>query len=322
MRDQFVINYIINAHHHPGQLHRMVKKLNDSGCRFYIHIDKGVEIKPFVEEIEPHDNILFVPKEYREYTPWGGVGFVRATLNVLHLISRENQEGYSILLSGQDYPVKSNAYIRQYLTKHYGTSFINTFPLPDARWAMGGLPRLTHYRVDRSGRRGDFYSLPSIYSPQFYTAGTIRGVLALMISGRFRFLLSLLHRREFPKYLSPYGGSTWWAFPDETARQALSFLDDHPDLLAYHEHTHCPDEILFQSLIRQLGKEGRIKDIKDSLTYVNWERKGVPLPVTFSSGDYDELNKLGEHLLFARKFDVESDSRILDMIDRDIIPQW
>jgi len=322
MADNFFINYIVIAHSRPKQLGRLVKKLNGPGCRFYIHIDKAVEIEPFWKEIEPCENMLFMPKDYREHTPWGGIGFVRAVVNVLRLVDTENRKGYTILLSGQDYPVKSNAYIRQYLERHDGRCFISTFPLPSDRWMKGGLPRLTHYRIDRSRRRGDFYTIPSVHSPQFFTAGTLRGILALMVSGRFGFLSDLLNRRQFPKYLSPYGGSAWWAFPTETALDVCSFTDDHPDLLKYFAHSHCPDEILFQSIIRQWEKEGKVKEVKNSLTYVNWEKKGVPLPVTFSAADFDELNGLGEHFLYVRKFDTEADTTVLDLIDKEIIPVW
>lgn len=57
------------------------------------------------------------------------------------------------------------------------------------------------------------------------------------------------------------------------------------------------------------------KDIKilPSLTYVNWHRKGCTLPVTFQKDDLEELTR--QCNLFARKFDTEFDTEILDLLD-------
>jgi hypothetical protein len=59
------------------------------------------------------------------------------------------------------------------------------------------------------------------------------------------------------------------------------------------------------------------KDIKirGTLTYTNWERKNVSLPVTFCSADLRELINLPGDKLFARKLDINIDEKFLDEID-------
>ena len=60
-------------------------------------------------------------------------------------------------------------------------------------------------------------------------------------------------------------------------------------------------------------------NIEQSLTYVNWTRKNCSLPVTFVINDFDELNRLPEFKLFARKFDIKLDMEILDKLDISVI---
>ena len=56
--------------------------------------------------------------------------------------------------------------------------------------------------------------------------------------------------------------------------------------------------------------------IKPSLTYVNWERKGVELPVLFKEDDFEELTSQKEKF-FARKFDTKVDVEILNKLDNE-----
>ena len=59
--------------------------------------------------------------------------------------------------------------------------------------------------------------------------------------------------------------------------------------------------------------------LEPSITYVNWKRSSGPLPVTFKLEDFDELKEAAKDHLFARKFEIERDSEILDFIDDDLL---
>ena len=128
-------------------------------------------------------------------------------------------------------------------------------------------------------------------------------------------MFKILKKRHFPKYLNPFGGSNWWAFPIETIHYINTFIKTHPDYLTYHKFTHCPDEIFFHSIIFSKYKSNKIEK---SVTYVNWSRKNCSLPVTFTSEDYIELSNQKEKL-FARKFDKKIDTQILDKIDKELL---
>lgn len=307
------INYIILVHKNPEQLRRLVGKLNTTNSFFYIHVDKNVEIKPFIIELSIIKNACFL--ENREKGTWGDVGIVKATINALQQITKEQRTGYCVLLSGQDYPIKSNAKIEAFLSKNYGTNFIETFPIPIEDWSEGGLERIQHYKFNLSDKRLDYILLPSILSKDFYKQlkQNLRRIKALLKRKIIPF--SILRKRNFPSYIKPFGGSQWWAIPIEMATKILWFLEQHRDYLDYHKSTLLADEIFFHSIIRHLACSDNNVIIKPSITYVNWKKPGVPLPVTFDTNDFEELINQPDEKLLARKFDINIDDKILNLID-------
>lgn len=180
------------------------------------------------------------------------------------------------------------------------------WPEPD------GLPRLNRYNFRKSRDRYDFVLFPSFLQKEFYKRLYIEELAKLLIRGHFLFALRLFKKRKFPEYAVPYGGNQWWALTVSTVKNMFSFLNQHPDFLLYFRDSLIPDEIFFQSVIKNIVEESLIEN---DLTYANWERKGVTLPVTFTIEDIEELKMHAREKLYARKFDVEIDNKILDALD-------
>ncbi|TVT38987.1 beta-1,6-N-acetylglucosaminyltransferase [Hymenobacter setariae] len=307
------INYIILAHKNPAQVARLIQALSTDTSRFYIHVDKNTDIHPFERLLEPIKSVSFVHS--REKGTWGDLGIVKATIHALQQIVADQRTGYCVLLSGQDYPIKSTDKIAQYLTRNQGINFMNTTPLPSSKWNRGGMDRIEYYKFNLSEKRGDYVILPPLLTADFlqnrsYYTSTIKQLLRRKTNP-----WAILKKRHFPGYLRPFCGDQWWTIPVETAHKLLRFLEDHPDYFRYHQHTLLPDEIAIQSVIRHLfGAEDKMA-IRPTVTYINWERQGVTLPVTFDHNDIQELLNQPEEMLFARKFDMETDAKILDLLD-------
>lgn len=314
------INYIIIAHKNPQQVQRIIDRLYTPNCNFYIHIDKRVDISPFINVLTIHKNIFFLDDKLREFGTWGDIGIVKATIATLLQIVKDNRSGYCILLSGQDYPLIKNISINNFFTINYGTNFIDIFPIPyTSGWGIdGGLNRLNQYKINISNKRMDFVQLPSLLEKMFYKKQTIGKLKRILKSKRFSELTKLFRKRKLPK-IKPFGGSQWWAFPIETIHNILTFVHLNPKYLSYHKDTLIPDEIFFHSILLHLKEKNENIIIKPSITYVNWERKNTSLPVTFTKDDIFELEIKSENKLFARKFDYDLDSDILDLIDSKLL---
>ncbi|QED37762.1 beta-1,6-N-acetylglucosaminyltransferase [Antarcticibacterium arcticum] len=309
------INYIILAHKNPIQVKRLVYRLNEEWVSFYIHIDVNFNIDDYKSELDQVNNVTFLEGEEREKGTWGDIGIVRATINAMKLIKNNNRNGYTVLLSGQDYPLQGNLNILNFLKNNPEFGYINLFSLPHQGWHMEGLNRINRYKINKSERRGHFLQLTSIFEEDFYSLKTFGHLNFLRKAGKFKKAKLIFKKRRFPKYLKPYGGGQWWALPFGMLEYILAFLDQYPNYLNYHVYTLLPDEIFFHSI---LGSSKFSDKIQPAITFVNWEREQGPLPVTFTKSDFSELINQSNKKLFARKFDIDLDQEILDLIDENL----
>jgi hypothetical protein len=128
--------YIIMAHKAPQQLYRLIDRLNDGDSEFFIHIDKTAEFTQFNSIKEFGDIVHFIE---RVNSKWGGFGSVQASLNGLKAV-RDSSKNFDqvLLLSGQDYPIKSNAYINEFFASSPYSLFVDYFPIPNYKKWPGG----------------------------------------------------------------------------------------------------------------------------------------------------------------------------------------
>jgi hypothetical protein len=92
----------------------------------------------------------------------------------------------------------------------------------------------------------------------------------------------------------------------------LRFLDEHPDYRGYHEHTVCPDELFFQTILVGTGFAEAHEVVDDSLRFMRWP-EGANGPRTLTIDDLPAM--LDSSDLFARKFDATADAGVLDRLE-------
>jgi hypothetical protein len=139
LSDNVKTAYIILAHRQPRQLARLVSRLEAPSVSFFVHIDANTDEATYSEmldELIHRHNVHLLP---RHQCSWGDWGIVAATLDGLEqTIRAELLPDYVILLSGQDYPLRTPEEIDIFLTEHRGTSFIDVRQLPDYTWNWHG----------------------------------------------------------------------------------------------------------------------------------------------------------------------------------------
>lgn len=299
-------NYLILAHKNPLQLGRMIERLDDGASKFFIHLDAKTPIEPFTACLEGA-HIRFI--EPRERCVWGDFSIVRATIHLMEAASKE--QGIFILMSGQDYPIQSQGYINAFLESNKGFDFIEIEPLEEKWKPKMVKDKLEHYHILHSEERGhsNCYA-PFAHCSVFQKLRTLTHLLKGRLSRKnFRLLCSL------PKRVAPferqYAGSQFWAFSERTFYAVLHYIREHKAALeGYYKYTSSPDEIYFHSVLMDLvAKDSTIK-LKEQITYVNYFRKNN----VFITEDFDKLTS-AKGKLFARKFDTEVDTEILDKLD-------
>lgn len=312
-------NYIILAHNKPNQLYRLIQRLDDGFSKFYIHIDLNVNIDQF-KELEKNTSVHFVHDRVKCF--WGDFSIVQATINCIKLIINDNRDAYTIMLSGQCYPIAGTAFINNYLANN---SCVEHIHLLDAEKSWPNYKeRLFKYKINLSEKKEDHILLKSIVETDFFeNLRNLRKIIAHVIQKKNVFIF-LNYLKTFSKKKSVvesfYGGSQWWGFSYKTLLKVDSYLKENKNYINFFRNSLIPDEIFFHTIIGQLIKNDNEIAIKNSLTYVNWERNEGKFPVVFNNLDYLELQQqLNKDRLFARKFDIDYCDSILDDLDKSIL---
>jgi hypothetical protein len=310
--DKIKLAYIILTHKNPAQLTRLVKRLHTDNSLILIHIDKKVDANPFYQALDQTvssgQDIRYIP---RSKIYWGEWGMIQSTLNGLKMaLAEQPAVDYIFLISSQDYPIKSQNAIQKFLGENFRKSFLSfaTMPVRDWNWGPdGGMDRLTHYYI-RMGK--DRWAYPPQKTPP-------AGARYFLLKYAFRILLPLPRRQ--PAYLQPYAGATWWTLHRDAAQYILDFIELHPDYLKFHKYTEIVDETFYQTILCNGPSEITAGLVNNDLRYIDWSRKdesqGHPEILTIKDCELIACSDA----LFARKFEPQVDSSILDWIDQQLL---
>ncbi len=272
--------HFIICHINPDQVMRLVKALQHPEADIYIHVDKKVSIAPFLP-IAELPNVYFIQRRITVH--WGGYSIVEATISGLRQILDTGIEyNYLNLLSGQEYPLMHADRIHGFFSGHPGRLFMNIFPEED---------KLTEYK----------YKLKQYY----FAAINVRGKYTAEKIAR------ILKPRKFPDGFEPMGTSQWFTIPLECAAYVLTFLEENKKIANIFRYMWAPDEMVFQSVLYNSPYRKAITN--DNMRYIDWS-EGNPSPKILTMANARQLIQSGS--LFARKFDMYTDSEILDYLDK------
>ena len=286
--------YIILAHKNEQQVQRLIDTLDDKNSMFFLHVDRKVSITGFKKLFDNDSRVYFVQ---RVKTEWGGFGLVDATLNAMYDVRKSGDFDKIILLSGQDYPIKSNEKIDKYFQHSRYNIFMDHFPLPNHRkWGPGG----GMYRVNK----------------YFFGLSFIKKYLAKAANFLATFIPFL--NRKLAKGIEPFSGSQWWAMDMRALNYVLDYVAAHPEYVKFHKHTFAPDELFFQMILLNCEDESLRDNIaNDNLRYMKWQTSNIAHPEILKVND---LNDIGDsNALFARKFDMGVDEDVINLIDDQLL---
>ncbi|KPE49103.1 beta-1,6-N-acetylglucosaminyltransferase [Chryseobacterium indologenes] len=209
---QVRIAYFIMIHHKPEVFKNMFQKIYTRDQFYLIHIDRKANAD-ITEEI-----LIFLVQFPNVYIlesmniVSGGFSMIQAELNAMEYLLNVSQEwDYFINLSGEDYPLKSQNIIRQFLTGNFGRNYL-------------------------------FY-----YDQKYYRPDTLKRIQNHFTELTHK-ISSLIYKREFMKGVIPYIGGKWIILTRETCvfmtnnKRVMDFED-------YYLHTLLPAESFFQTVL-------------------------------------------------------------------------
>jgi Core-2/I-Branching enzyme len=276
--------YLILCHKNPRQVIRLIERLREDDTVFVIHVDKrsNEEVYTELREYASKTSHVYFAERHRCY--WGNFGIVRATISCIQAAIRLDLPfDYAFLLSGQDYPIKANAEIRSFLSRHQGAEFIESFRLETPnRWSNTGGYGQAMNRI------------------QYWTV--------YVRSHCFQIRL----KRRFPRGWTPYGGSQWWCL----SKDCISYLGEavrkNKSIVRYFKWVFVPDESFFQTLLSNSPFHKKI--ISADLRYVDWINPNPNYPRTLELVDLAKLKAASK--IFARKVEKGRSDGLLDQLDR------
>lgn len=277
------IAYLVLVHRLPNQFKRMFTAIYDSENIYLIYIDKkaSAEISKDIKSfLKPYSNVYII---IGENVTWGGYSMVQAELDGMNFLLRKNQNwNYFINLSGQDYPLKSQKIIRQFLTKNNGKSYLKINDQKKIR------PETMNRLENHFEEIGDKISIVST-------------------------------NRQYLKNVIPYIGGQWMILTRNCC-EFICNSNEVKKFEDYYINTLIPDESFFQTVLMNTSYEGIL--INDDKRAIIWIPDGIIKlrPKTFTKDDYHFL-QLGENM-FARKFDDNVDGTIINQIKSNYNQNW
>jgi hypothetical protein len=288
------IGFVILSHNYSEekpQLHRLVRRLCDfPDTRIVIHHDFyqcPLPINAFnnypVSFVHPHVK-----------TSWGGMGIVEATVESIKLLLSEAPGlDWFVLLSANDYPVKSVAQILAFFKNSACDAYVDGGEYekaPHAEFIHKAVFTKKRFSFPFVSRKGKFY---------------------------FREFRLPVPKSQLPfnESFKLFNGEQWFMANQKTMR-FLANIDykNDPFVQYINTTTMAPDNVIFQSFI---GNNANIKTDANDYRYIDWRNYKNHHPNTLTTGHFEALKNSPD--LFARKVDYTLSADLLNRIDKELL---
>lgn len=286
--------YMIIAHNQFELLEKLILKLDDERNDIFVHISAMVKDFDFdhFKSITKHSRVIFTDERIK--IAWGDFTQVQCEMLMLKTATEnENPDKpytYYHLISGVDLPIKTNDEIHAFFNEHQGKEFIH---YSSNEVAQGSINRIRYYHLFRK-KRNTFYK---ILAQITLKAQKLVGV-----------------NRLKGKDIKVQKGCNWFSITGELAKYVVSHQAEYEKIFS---HSYCCDEIFIQTIVES-------SDFKNNLfmpncnnnhfacaRLIDWERGN---PYVWRKEDYDLIK--ASPCMFARKFDLNTDREIIDMLTK------
>lgn len=288
------VGFVLLTHNKPYQAIRLFNTLNRMFNHPPIawHHDFGLcDLPPDLTTT----NAQFVRPHIR--TEWGKFSVVDATISALDLLVRlPHAPDWFVLLSGADYPIKTaDAILQDFKSSQFDVHI--------------RYERIIYNQYERDWQQLCYdrycslkFRIPSInkrFHPKKRTITINHPLIASRLS-------------PFDK-ITCFAGEHWFCGKIHAAEYLVNFYKTQTWLADHYRkrdvHTISPDELYYQTVFLN----SKLKVSNNFWRYIEWPVFHSLHPNTLTIKDLNKLNASDAH--FARKFDVNADNAILDVLD-------
>jgi hypothetical protein len=300
------VAWIINAYQKPNQIIHIINTISDENDSIWLHYDKKSPKSEldFLRDHFKNDSRVHFAQKYS--IAWGGFESVLADVLLAKMLLKSCTEfDYVIHFTGTTYPTQPLVKLREYLTYHYGKSFINLDPNETIH--EGGAQRSQHFAKEHFG------VYPGRNIPKYKCLKSIlfRTNLKLL---RFLSLIKLLKTKTYLPSAFPkiYRGFVHNVIFKDHYINALTHKKSHL-FLKQLKYISSADEVFFNTLLTNLTPQDKL--VRTNNLLVTYWRKGTASPDNINESDIDDL-RLQSDRFFARKFESMA---MLKLVDSDLL---
>lgn len=324
------MNYaiIILGHKNIKQIKRLIKQLSYQSCDIYLHLNKFFS----VSELEKKEisllnsgNVFIIPDNERIGIQYDGMGMTNAIIKGAEVafenrLNNKKKYSYYFFITAQDFPIKTNKYIEQYLENSYPKPLIDIHPWSRDNWAFHKFKKV-YFHKPRTYIRSKlgkytYTNIGRIIRAPFEVPTIVLEVLITFIIGSPK-------RRLEKKGLKLYGGAPWWLLPDIVVEYLVKNIK-RSEVYTILKYSKTPDETLIHTFLMNspFNRMFKIEAPDDPNRYTHtfeiFQDFKRPIitghPHNLGSDDFDLI--ISQSHLFARKFDITFDEEIYNMIER------
>jgi len=255
---------------------------------------------------------------------WGDFSIVDITWTSLSWMVEHRVFDWVVFLSEQDYPIAPVIRLEERLERSGADAFVEARPIhliEDAVLRME-CDRRYNYRYRNLPRLGVMARLPPrLRRPVADVAHYLNFVLYKLQRKItvYRYPDPLPMRVGVRPARSPFSpgfpiwyGSQWMALSRRAAETVVEFVGEHPDYVRHYARTVIPDESATSTIV---CNDPRLRVRNEELHHVRFTSVDGH-PDVFGLDDLTELIDSGR--FFARKFDIDTDSAVLDALDEHV----
>lgn len=293
--------YLIMIHNNKPQVLKLLKCLDYDENDIYIHIDKKSALTEADFTGVLKKSRLFFSE--RCNVSWGSFSVAQAELNLLKAAVPNDRYEYYHLLSGADFPLKTQEYIHEFFDTNKGLDFVSMCETKgkDNSWWEDRIKYYYHFQEKFGrGKVGGYYRKAT---------GLVQ---------------KILHINRMKKSGIMYAvGSQFFSITHDFAEYVVSNEQWVKDTF---RSVFCVDELFLQTLWLKYGKgklyrtdmkpdENIQVEFQNIMRAIDWHRGS---PYLWKADDYEWL--INSDYLFVRKTDCTADGGLVDKICEALNP--
>lgn len=304
------ICYLIQTYKNPEQIYRLVKLIKNTTSNSFIVVSHNfnscnLNISLFKKlknvEVIPNNGVMM-----------GSFGIIQGFFDAIGwLLNQKIQFDWLINLTGQDYPTQPLCKVENLLANTNYDGFVEYYDVysKQSPWSK----KVVNTRYLYSYKHFQEYLSPRqkyMLRPIKYIVNNCQPFVRLdysygLIVGFKNFY------KFFDKDFICYGGSYFSTISQKCAIYLYDFVRENTKIMDYYKKTFIPEESLLQTI---LVNSKQFKLYNNNFRYTDFASSRHGHPRILTSKDFSALTQ--DNIYFARKFDMNVDSTILDKLDR------